>query len=496
MADSLILYGNNRSLTSLKPAGPYTLSSRLKEEGFSCECLDISSFLLNIHDINLLFKILANLITKETIWLGFSTVFCDKIFDLKITRLNDSVEKISHLPPIFNSLLEYCKSLNPNIKFITGGSLHIDLSKFGIIQFIGFADEEIVKFTKNHNSINYKLNTKIIGNEYKDFNTKSYIDWTCTRGLIEKEALPIEIARGCIFKCKFCAYPLNGKTKGNWVKEINLLKNEMEKAYSINKSVHFTFCDDTYNDDVNKVELLYNQVFSKLSFKPKITCYTRLDLMERFPHTAEILVESGLVSTVIGIETNNKKSAVTIGKGKDFHKQIDYVRYLKETHFKNTMITSGFILGFPYDTIESWENLREFLLSNNNPLDSWNVAYLRLNPNTSSMHRNYFSEFDKNWSTYGYVIVNENKNDAYGVQWDLPGSGFDSKLANKFATEITNESLNSDNYKYGSWTLAGLTTIGIPEEKVKQLSYKKLNTEYDIQKLKINHITKHLNNFL
>jgi radical SAM superfamily enzyme YgiQ (UPF0313 family) len=25
------------------------------------------------------------------------------------------------------------------------------------------------------------------------------------------KVLPIEIARGCIFKCKFCSYPLNGK---------------------------------------------------------------------------------------------------------------------------------------------------------------------------------------------------------------------------------------------------------------------------------------------
>lgn len=40
------------------------------------------------------------------------------------------------------------------------------------------------------------------------------------------EALPLEMARGCIFKCKFCRYPFIGKSKNDFSRRIELVRDE------------------------------------------------------------------------------------------------------------------------------------------------------------------------------------------------------------------------------------------------------------------------------
>ena len=46
------------------------------------------------------------------------------------------------------------------------------------------------------------------------------------------ETLPLEISRGCIFKCKFCRYPYIGKTKNDFSKSIDNVVEELEYNYN------------------------------------------------------------------------------------------------------------------------------------------------------------------------------------------------------------------------------------------------------------------------
>ena len=53
-----------------------------------------------------------------------------------------------------------------------------------------------------------------------------FIEQDC---ILPNETLPLEVSRGCIFKCSFCAFPLNGKTKLDYLRSPEYIKNELGK---------------------------------------------------------------------------------------------------------------------------------------------------------------------------------------------------------------------------------------------------------------------------
>jgi hypothetical protein len=292
--------------------------------------------------------------------------------------------------------------------------------------------------------------------------------------------LPIEISRGCIFKCKFCAFPLNGKSKGEWIKHHEILKDELIYNYETYGITKYIFADDTYNDSLDKITDLYENVFDKLPFKLNFTSYLRLDLMHRFPESVEVLQKSGLKSAMFGIETNNGESAKSIGKGLEFQKQVEFIKKIKKNEFKEILTHSAFILGLPKDTKNSMESLKEFLLSDNNPLDEWVCRPLALNPVNYSQHKKYFSEFDLNFEKYGYKILNDDKSDIHRMKWSLDGKDFDYDYCLNFSNEINEESENLPNMRFGAQLFARYSTI-LPENEVLSMSRLQLKEKYDLR---------------
>ena len=147
-------------------------------------------------------------------WIGFSTNFLQSILGYRYT--NNSVAKQKYFEKEPNcdqqvkELIDHAQSINPDIKFVVGGIKTFDFSHLGFYTFVGYTDQEIVDFTVNCKEKNYPT-SKIIQNiEFKNF-TKSQIDYTKHDVFNNERSLPIEIGRGCIFKCKFCSYPLIGK---------------------------------------------------------------------------------------------------------------------------------------------------------------------------------------------------------------------------------------------------------------------------------------------
>jgi radical SAM superfamily enzyme YgiQ (UPF0313 family) len=256
--------------------------------------------------------------------------------------------------------------------------------------------------------------------------------------------------------------------------------------------------DDTYNDTTDKVRTLYEQVFSKLPFKPDLTAYLRLDLLHRFPEQEEMLVGSGLRSALFGLETNNDASARAIGKGMPFAKQVAYMHKLKTTTFSDTLISSGFILGLPYDTRESIQQLREFLLSTDNPVEDWIVRPLALNPVNTAHKRKFYSEFDLDHEKYGYEYLGTEGGDYAAVfrqRWRLKSADLTSDECLKLADEMMNECNDLPNFKYGSGGYCRMRTI-IPAHEVRSKSRKQLHTEYDIPALERARVLDYYNRLL
>ena len=144
------------------------------------------------------------------------------------------------------SYLAEDKPYNNKVDFVLSGQS--DVSILALADHVFYDADLKVSYTKN--------NCSIIKEE--DYPVENY---TTSRILYEDndlifpgEILPIELARGCIFKCSFCSYNLIGKKVWEFNRAPELVASDLIDAYNKFGSTGFMFCDDTYNDSVDKVE--------------------------------------------------------------------------------------------------------------------------------------------------------------------------------------------------------------------------------------------------
>jgi len=232
--------------------------------------------------------------------------------------------------------------------------------------------------------------------------------------VIPGEPLPLETARGCIFKCKFCNFGLLGKEKGSYFKSCENIKAEIEHNYYELGVTDYWIVEDTFNDDHEKIIMLH-EIITNLPFKIQFTCYLRLDLLytnrnQPVPQH-QLLLEMGLKHVEFGIETTNPESAKDIGKGMNPALQFSFLKELRDKHgWEDMVMSSGFIVGLPSDSLESLSEMANFLLSTDTVLDRIVIRPLRLdvitlNPTLDSRDS---SEFTRNWQDYGYTLTGDN----------------------------------------------------------------------------------------
>lgn len=488
MANCIILFGDHGLPCLHKSAGPFRIATELRNNGYSVQTLDVSG----IHSNDpILFRLVDSFVDENTYWVGISGTFLFNILGTQFKKFKDINGNNNEVSDNLKIFMDACRKKNPNIKFIYGGSKKYQISKLGFYTFVGYADREIVEFTRWCADKKYKPNISRLGkvitcSEYEDF-YKSGIRYQEEDLILPGECLPLEVARGCIFKCDFCAFPMNGKTKGEWVRRPEVIRDELIYNWEKFGIDTYDFADDTYNDSIDKVRLLHDKVFTKLPFKMKFTSYIRLDLVMRNPETIELLRDSGLESAVMGIETLNFKSAKAIGKGVDPMKQIEFVAKLKTNEWKDILVSSGFILGLPHDTVKDLEFAEEFFLSKNNPLDHWMVNPLGIFPPSDTDHINWYSSIDKDHKSYGYELDGDPHIGGQWVPWTHKENEIDWKMCDTVAKRILSTSATTlSNYKVGGNFYWGRLNMGIPREDLFNLSWAEIHQKYDVEILKNN----------
>jgi hypothetical protein len=465
--DCILLYGRHQTPV-VKTAGVFRIATELRNHGYTVQCVDLSAF--DESNLDLFVELLDHLISENTLWLGISTSFFN-------THLKNDKE-------FLKSLLIRCiiriKLRHPKLKLIAGGSGYWPtFEKLGFKIFKGYSDKPIIKFTDwcagKISTYEYII-PYIESEEFKEFN-QSKIEYTENDVMFPEEALAIEVSRGCIFRCKFCAYPLNGKTKNDHIKSYDVLFDEFLKNYEKFGITRYVLSDDTYNDSVDKVKGLYDNVYSKLPFKIELTGYLRLDLLARFPETAEYLKQSGFRSAVFGIETINEKSGKAIGKGMPPTRQFEFIDYLKNNEFKNVNITAGIILGLPYDTIDTLDETKEFLLSDKNKLDSFFINPLYIAPDYPRLNS---SEFELEYEKYGYIFeTDDNKrNPKLESFWKNTNTGLDFHICEKYSNDIELSAYFQQKNKINDFNVPWAQTIGIPTDEISNLSAFEIELKY------------------
>lgn len=423
---NVILFADNTDIISLKKSyGIYKVAHTLRQHGIQVAVIHH----LSIFSVTEIFKILDTLISDKTLFVGVNNFYYADISTATQTSDGGAVLKNSSPGMIIPHGLDknqpiknFIKSKNPRCRLVLGGPAASDNShnKFFDYIVLGYAEMSIVNLA-NHlidPSVQLKQSYRSIFGPIiiDDSKAQGYNFSSCSMNyedydvIFSGETLMIEIARGCIFNCSFCSFPLNGKKKMDFVRSTDLLQQELIDNYEKFGVTRYVFCDDTVNDSPEKCKMLY-ELSQSLPFDLEWWGYIRLDLLAAHPETIDYLFKSGLRAAHFGIETFNSKSAAAIGKGGNREKLIATIQKIKDTYGDQVSLHGSFIFGLPYESIESMKQTEQFLLSENNPLDSWEVYALHIKPSNHSFNNQFLSDIDKNYTKYGYREIDQSSND-------------------------------------------------------------------------------------
>lgn len=379
-----------------RPIGTYQLAYWLRSHRIESQVIDFCQW----HSVVELVELTKLFIGSKTKFIGVSTAFWSD----------------NYVPINIKQAIDIIKIQYPHIQFVFGGArADNDAVKSLGLTLVGEAEDSLLKLIKGHNVSALFDITKL---EHR-FSEKDCI--------IDGEVLPIELGRGCIFKCKFCGHHNLGKPKHTYQRPMQLIEEEITYNYEKFNTTHYHFLDDTVNEDPDKVKNL-SLVPTNTGVDIKWNGYLRLDLLSRYPDTIEQLAISGMKSCFFGVETFHPEASMKIGKGWNGKHAKEFLPKLyKEFWDCDINIWANFIVGLPNEPKNSIEETFNWCIDNH-------IGYYHFVPLSLYTHRTdsgSVSEFNKNYKNYGYSIdQNNNWVNQYMTQQDAVSicSDYNKKL--------------------------------------------------------------------
>jgi hypothetical protein len=396
-ADDLVYWPNHKKHgRSTKTAGPYRIATEVRKTGFTCQVISMfTSF-----EPRELEQACDKFIDSNTLAVAFSTTFW--------TKSNSGVAGL------VSKIINQSKTLNTDIQIIFGGPNGLSLlDKVAGVNaiFLGYSEKKFTDYMitvrdgtdippptrKIDNTLIYDVSSADTSFDF----CRSQIIYQPEDCVEHGEPMVIEVGRGCIFKCKFCAYPMTGKKKLDYIKHYDVLTEELIYNYNQFGIDQYVLSDDTFNDSTEKVRELH-RVFTGLPFKIHFACYLRLDLLYAHREQIALLKEMGLRACHFGVESFHDQAARTIGKGLGGDRSKQLLRELKDELWgEDVKILISLITGLPHETHESYQETKRWILNPQNKVDAVQINALSVN-NPVYDQIPYKSEFQIHSSKYGY----------------------------------------------------------------------------------------------
>lgn len=475
--------------TWARSGGAYRIATHLRSMGLRVQVIDFWSYLC-IEDESLTDLLLEKFVGSDTIFVGFSSTF----YNLRLQQtlgFKSKEHQGFYTKHVTNNtfattdqrmqhIRDVVKKINPNTHLLLAGARATRNTKFVDVVLFGYGEIEVERYVnwwlgKNPFFMPTREDGKLIIEDNPtaegfDF-TRSTIHWTDEDCIQPGESLPIEISRGCIFRCKFCSFPLNGRGKLDYLKDMNVLREELIRNYEKFGVRKYMFSDDTYNDTTYKLEWM-NEVLKELPFKIEFATYGRLDLIAKFPEHADLIMQNGCTSITFGIESLNRKAAASIGKGADPAKLIETLYTLRDKWKNNIHTSSGFILGLPHDTYDTMYEWTEQLIDVRFPLH--NSIFIPLGiADIKVTQKKFVSDFDQDPAKYGYELLKP-------AGWKNPRFGTDSQGCEEMAKSITNYVTKQGRDHYGSHVLIGVEGDNLSREQSLLLGAYGVNLKFNM----------------
>lgn len=420
----LIIWNSFSEPLPTRTSGPYQLAAWLEDYGYDVAVIDFCQLLTTEQLVNLT----ERHIDSSTLAVGISNTFSD----------------IKYQKPepdwIRNARLIVEKN-NPYLEWVTGGAQPIHNAPAFEMQwktFDGYAENAVISY------LDHKTG-KSVSREQFDI-TKLVRNYRDNLSITEHEVLPLQLSRGCVFKCKFCRFPLVGRPKGSYFRDFKLVEQEIISNYERYGTTKYYFVDDTTNESTEKIEAIAD-INSRLPFDLQWIGYARLDSIARDERQIDLLRKSGLKSCHFGIETFNHQSCKVIGKGwpyKDSKK--DFLLKVKREWGTEITFKESLIVGITGETVQELHDIQQWHIDNE--LYNWTFYPLHITKNPDILWK---STFDETYEKYGYTFPTDEEFYWENGDWNW----------NK-AVEVTAEleKIGNPYKKPSAWLLGQLASLG------------------------------------
>lgn len=446
--------GTNRLWRTI---GPYQIAWWLREHGYQPQVIDFFPYLGNTDFM----KILDHFITEKTKIIAWGL-------------MGSSHEQAGEAIKVVNKYIPAVRKKYPWVKFVAGGPWSYYCcqrwpNRTAFDYFVtGYAENGMLaiceKEIRNGAMPAFELvsGNKVIkdttpchlpSEKLFDIHTSQH-RWHDRDCIVQGESLPIELGRGCIFKCSFCAFPHIGKKNNDFRRDIAKVEEEMLYNNSKFGTTHYYIIDDTFNDSNDKVNE-FHAMTRRLPFKIKFGCYLRPDLLDSFDSQAHVLQDAGLLSGYLGIETFNEQSAQAIKKPWSAKRGRQYLQELRNNIWKDKVsFKASMIIGLPHGTESEYREYQQWFIDNGIPNWSWKTLFL-----SRDLTRPFISEFDREASKYGYEWELENGVPVWKSQW------FKYREARELMEKLDNE--KSQLIAPDTWDLLEMQNYGVdPSENL------------------------------
>jgi len=452
---------------STKPMGVYRIANVLRENNYRVLVIEMYSSLKQ-HE---LYAFLARVVSDKTMFVGYSSTLF-----IPADRRNGNF--LPGTDQEFTELNAYLKTLNKNLRIVLGGAaskyfarkVYLENNSFGIDYiFHGLGEQMILDFANNiANNRTQRFSSKITVDPLRHVNSKtksgvyqieydrfgssynfhdSVHTWHDDDCVMPNESLPLEVSRGCSFKCKFCSYPLIGRDSRDmsYIRTEENILSEILSNYERFGTTTYTIVDDTFNERLDKLEMMA-RVRDRSKIDLNFVGFNRIELIARKPEQLALLKAMNFNGMTFGIESLHRPSAASIGKGMDPEEIKDTLYKLRETFDNKIFITGGFIIGLPHETPETFEKWSSWVDDPACPIDLPTYSPLNINFITDK------SEFSENPGKYGYTIINS------GTGWKNDYWDFDT--CRGIAIEKLRTDYDTGRGRVGAFHASGLIKFG------------------------------------
>lgn len=459
--------------------GPYKIKHWIKKSGYQSQVIDHVHYLTEEQ----LYTATKKFITGNTLVIALSTTFTTD------TPLKRSDGTYSPFPENVANVAIRLRKEFPYIKFVLGGygAEHVYGGKTWDVAIMSYkeASEDIfveylnyLKFNSEppisklitkyfHLDADYVANNKIYHRPYyyearqKIYNIElDDFKFTKEDAILPGEALPLDISRGCIFACRFCNYPHLGKSKTDYIRGMDYVREELIQNYELFGTTNYLVLDDTFNETSAKMEA-FLAMTKTLPFEINYSAYLRADLIHRFPDTAYMLKESGLFGAFHGIESMHPSASKLVGKGWSGTPQAkEFIPKLYHDLWQGQVpMLLNYIVGWPEETLDDVMSTLHWFKDNN----LYSIAYEQLGlSDPKKSHRfSIMNEFEKNSEQYGFEFLDTGERHVRNA-WK--NKTWDPESVTSAKRDIYKFIIENKLRKVSVWNLGSMRFLGYDKE--------------------------------